>query len=456
MLGANIASPLMRRASVGSHQVGSGSDDPALGTDWPDETNTGVQSGVTLTDVTGDVASTADDQVIENLNITDGTITVTHERVIVKNCRITSGNTYGVKGTDPNGSDVAGLTTPPMVLHCEINGPANSTSLCGTVAFCNLSNCENGYICPQALDGMPQLHIHDNYMHDFVAGGEPHYDGIEMNGGNSNILIEHNVIDNENDQTSAIQMNNLAGTLSNVTVKNNKLSGGDFTIYCDGHFGASLMTGITIQDNDLGTGSVGYFDFNATSPNTFGNFDSSRGNVYPSGQSQDVLPGTALFTPSSALTSNDTNQDISLRMVATLAAAAPGTVRVAMHADGSHAMQATHIAIGKWNGTDADTTATPLEAQFGGTSGFDLAAGEYILSDAIDVSALGLASGDKVVVIFDIPNVIGQGQSLGTGNTNCTSWFKSSDQSWNVAAPSGYTQSANNNFSLMGIITEDA
>ena len=116
----------------------------ASGDGFPDASNTGVPAGSSLTPHSGDISSSANDQVIELLD-QSGIIEVTHDRVTVRKCRINGPGGTGnfvvvwVKGND-----------------CVIEDCENTNGVGGgkciwmegvtgcTVQRCDLSDAEDG------------------------------------------------------------------------------------------------------------------------------------------------------------------------------------------------------------------------------------------------------------------------------------------------------------------------
>src|SRR4029079_11360024 len=130
-----------------------------------------------------------------------------------------------------------------------INGVGNgdgTSGILGSGTFLNneIYNVENGI----ALNGNNTV-IKGNYIHDMNAAGSPHYDGIQIDGGNSNVVIEHNTIINNWGQTSAVMIDNYFGPISNIKVNDNYLAGGGYTIYSDGQFDGGTISGVQILNN---------------------------------------------------------------------------------------------------------------------------------------------------------------------------------------------------------------
>jgi hypothetical protein len=236
---------------------------------WPDATSTGVPVGVTLTPYNGNLVITTPGAVISGLDI-HGIVTVNAPGVTIENCRITNNNssawyvilTYG----------------DTIVQDCTIDGGgagANGINGGGTFLRNNISNLENG------IDPDDNTLIQDNYIHDLHASGWPHYDGIELGGydNQDNIIIRHNTVDMGNlGQTGAVNLTNDFGSISNVTIDNNLLKGGSYTIYTDNSHGGGPIANITITNNVIKPGQFGYFYFKTTKPTHNGNkdFDSGR------------------------------------------------------------------------------------------------------------------------------------------------------------------------------------
>ena len=143
----------------------------------------------------------------------------------------------------------------------QINGVGSnndgSHGIWGQGAFCrnNVYNVENG-ITLQSGGSV----IQDNYIHGLKASGSPHYDGIQIDGGQSNVTINHNTVINDWNQTSAVMINNGFGPISNISVDNNLLAGGGYTVYCDGQFSGGSITGVSFTNNHLKKGYFGLTD----------------------------------------------------------------------------------------------------------------------------------------------------------------------------------------------------
>ncbi len=216
---------------------------------WPDATNTGVPAGVTLTP-SGDVVITQAGAVVSGLNIT-GSVYIRADNVTLENCKVTSGGWAGVT-IDPG-------VTGAVVQNCTIDGTGRAPDgtgnqgIMGSGTFIgnNIFNVENGIV-----PGSNSV-IQGNYIHDLQAGGSPHYDGIQIDGGLSNIQISGNSIINQWGWTSAVMIDNGFGAVSNVTVTNNLLTGGAYTVYADSNLGTASITGVSFTNNHIGGAQYG-------------------------------------------------------------------------------------------------------------------------------------------------------------------------------------------------------
>lgn len=213
--------------------------------EWPDATTTGVPDGVTLTP-SGPVTTSADGEVIDALDIT-GTVIIGHDDVTLKQCRITVDQL--------NFAAISGSGANAVVQDCEIIGGAgtqgsyNGVQLAGSgaqILRCNIHNFENGV----SFTGNSQT-LQDSYIHDLYAtyaGATPHYDGTECGAG-SGFAVHHNRILNAQGQTSAVNFTGDFGNIDTVTITNNYLSGGTYTIYLDPK--TNTITQVTLDYNTL-------------------------------------------------------------------------------------------------------------------------------------------------------------------------------------------------------------
>lgn len=234
---------------------------------WPDASNTGVPAGTTLLP-SGNLVITQPGTVISGLDI-QGAVDIDAPNVTLKESRIRAAR-FDVVRVKPG---ITGVT----IQDCEIDGigtgndGSNGIRGSGTFLRNNIHNVENGI----TLDGGAT--IQDNYIHDLLASGAPHYDGIQIDGGVSNVLIRHNTIINPHAQTAAVMIDNYFGPIDEITVDNNRLIGGGYTVYSDGQFSGGPITAVTFTNNRLGKGRWGYSSFVGNKPAWHNNVDDATG-----------------------------------------------------------------------------------------------------------------------------------------------------------------------------------
>lgn len=254
-----------------------GSDLPPRAASFPDATNTGIPAGTTLTNSAGGTFSTPG-SVLDALNIT-GQVVIAANNITLKRSRIRDGGVFtivkindGVTGTIIEDCEIDGL---------GLSGTGGSFGIEGsaTIRRCNIFGVEN------ALVPTSGSVITDNYVHDLASPGEdPHYDCIQMDGGNhDNISIEHNTLICPPNQTAAVMIDNYFGSCSNITVNNNKLRGGSYTCYADAQFpGGGTLTNIRYTNNRIGGWQFGPFSINSTTlADGTGNVNDDTGNPIP-------------------------------------------------------------------------------------------------------------------------------------------------------------------------------
>jgi hypothetical protein len=229
---------------------------------WPDATNTGAPAGAIVASHDGPLVIEKVGTVISGLDIR-GPVYINAPNVTLQKCKVTAAHFVVIKIT------ASGAT----VQDCTINGTGSGNDGShgiqgtGTLLRNNISNVENGI----TVDGTSPTFIQDNYIHDLLASGSPHYDGIQIDGGISNVTIQHNTIINSYIQTSAVMIDNYYGAISNIKVDSNLLVGGGYTIYVDGHFNANPIVDVSITNNHLARGHWGITNFNKTTPLYKGN-----------------------------------------------------------------------------------------------------------------------------------------------------------------------------------------
>jgi len=106
--------------------------------------------------------------------------------------------------------------------------------------------------------------IQGNFIHSMNGTSKSHYDGIQADGGFSNLKILRNTVINQRDQTSAIMLDNYWGPIEDVTIDGNLLIGGGYTVYINevtrGQAKGGRLINIRFTNNRLSAGTWGHLD----------------------------------------------------------------------------------------------------------------------------------------------------------------------------------------------------
>jgi hypothetical protein len=227
---------------------------------YPDETNTGVPAGVTLT-LSGPINVTPKDAnattIIENKDI-KGSIVIKKGHVIIRNSRIDN--------TGPDGNKVAAIRlydgTTATVEDTDID--AGDAAL--AIGYRNYTlkrvDIKGGSDALRADGGVT---VTDSYIHDLNRQPESHNDILQTLSG-SNVTIRHNTLmpfkaepgtcGAEGDpMNAAYQFGSFNGNLSNVLVENNLVNGGNYTFNANWKKvddGTYTVTNVRIVNNKFG------------------------------------------------------------------------------------------------------------------------------------------------------------------------------------------------------------
>lgn len=406
------------------------------GTVYPDATNTGVASGVTLTTHNGDLVINTPGAVISGLDI-KGTVYINAPNVTLENCKVTS--------TDYSVINISGVTGT-IIQDCTIsgtgNGPAGQGGISGTGTF--LRNDISGTSDGIQVVGSNTV-VRDNYIHDLQSSGtEAHYDGIQLDGGFNNVTMEHNTVIGRD--TSCVMITNDFGGMDNIVVDRNLLLGQNdaaATIYV--YEKANLpgqITDVQVTNNVLGKGQWYWGDIQLTEPVWTNNVDYATGKIVsadgalssapvtqPAPQpSAPSAPAIASFSTDSGVAGDNITKDNTLELKGT--AAAGSTVKIY---DGSTQIgSTTATSTGTWDYitqvlTDAKHTLTATATNSSGTSAASAAlavtvdtkvAAPTIASDTVNsanqVVASGNAEANSTIKVYD-----GAAQ-VGTATTNAS------------------------------------
>jgi len=202
---------------------------------YPDETNTGVPTGTTLTNM-GQTTVETDGQIIENKRISGGLV-IDADNVIIRKCHIICPSFY----------PVVNYGTNLLIEDCEIE----ATTLDGTscVAFENYTIRRSNL--HGAVDGTKannNVTIEDCFIHDLGIGVDTHNDGTQTTSG-SNVVIRHCTyrLGNQEGVNSCIQFGNEGGMNMNWTIEDNLFDGGGLTF--NGSADPGQSSGIIVRNN---------------------------------------------------------------------------------------------------------------------------------------------------------------------------------------------------------------
>lgn len=241
------------------------------GTTFPNATTTGVPAGTTLTAYTGPMTITRDGTVIDG-KIINGTLRIEADNVVIKNSKITFNGSWGI---DAEGA--ANVTIQDNdIIGPGYSGTSNSAILgSGNFLRNDISKVENGI----TLQGGASV-VKGNYIHNLEnSGADPHYDGIQVYGGQNGVLIEDNTVLARD--TSSIFIANLYGAVNNVKVNHNYLAGADIALRVEGTKSSNPITGVSITNNYVEKGYWGYYVIEKASPAMSGNIEFLPGTYTP-------------------------------------------------------------------------------------------------------------------------------------------------------------------------------
>ncbi|MGB7982160.1 MAG: DUF4082 domain-containing protein [Candidatus Nanopelagicales bacterium] len=215
---------------------------------FPSAATTGVPAGTSLSAYTGPSRITNAGTVIENKLITTPlVITSSANNVKIRNCRIAARgfwlvlNDEGATNLQITDSELDGL-----------NNTNNDAAVAGrnyTLTRVNIHNTVDG------LKLGSNVTVRDSFIHDLVVAGDSHNDGMQSLGA-ADVLIEHNTIISPRASTSAIILSTGSGAQHRITMRNNLLGGGAYTVYGGyqpGMDSLSRVSDIVITDNRITT-----------------------------------------------------------------------------------------------------------------------------------------------------------------------------------------------------------
>lgn len=259
---------------------------------WPTEATTGHDPATVFEpdDITT-VFTSADDEIIENRNMFAGLV-VRHSGVTVRNCFIRARG-FIVAINPVHDEDGTTIVSNILIEDCTMDGygrrnPGATGIVFGgvdvTVQRCNIYRVGDG--TTSFGHAYPSnIIFRDNFIHHLHSSpGTPHYDGMQFDGGNINVTVDHNTIFNENSDTSTVSFNSYGGPCDNMTMSNNCLFGAGYTVLLleVTNPGADTipMTNVYVFNNQLQIGHWGYWQVNITPNRWDGNQYLTHGGLF--------------------------------------------------------------------------------------------------------------------------------------------------------------------------------
>jgi hypothetical protein len=269
---------------------------------FPDATNSGVPAGTTLKAVPGDVSGgtgwtyssakqevdvTGNGAVLTGLSIPYN-VNITASNVTLSNDRIVTTGTFGISIRHTSNVTIQNSTiTGTNATSGRLNSAISDVYGDSTNMVIKNNNITDFRSAVQIVGGL----VTGNYIHDpgYIKGD--HTNGVIANGGTQQLTITHNTILNPLDQTDAITLDTdqVDGPVSNKTIEDNLLAGGDYPIYGGTAFGHTTAN-ILIENNRFGQayypaggqfGPVAYFSGSAAGNVWSGNTWINSGKLIP-------------------------------------------------------------------------------------------------------------------------------------------------------------------------------
>jgi hypothetical protein len=199
---------------------------------YPDATNTGVPAGTKLTAQTGATSVTKAGTTIKDLAVT-GEILVEANDTTVEDDEVTAG-----AGSGNRGIYIAPGVTGTVIDHVTCHGAGKGTQYC-IFNKDSSTKIEASYLynCGECLNG-PGTIANSFFDVTAVISGE-HYEDIYYGGGEGPLIVNHDTMLNPQGQTATIFASTDFGNQTTLTITNNLLAGGGYTLYG----GTSCTTG---------------------------------------------------------------------------------------------------------------------------------------------------------------------------------------------------------------------
>ena len=243
------ASPAPASAPSSSQPAGASSSASAPAASFPTAATTGISAGTVLKKMGSITVNTAG-TVIQNAEI-DGCVTLgsNADNVVIKNSLIRSNGCIWLVLNDNGGSNLT-------ITDSELDGQNNTS---GDAAVAGRNYTLERVNIHGTVDGAKlgdNVTVRDSYIHDLAMSSSSHNDGLQSLG-SVNVNLQHNTIITPAGGTSAIILSTgSAPAIRNVTINDNLLAGGAYTVYGGYQQGVdtlSKVSNILIENNRFST-----------------------------------------------------------------------------------------------------------------------------------------------------------------------------------------------------------
>ncbi len=221
---------------------------------YPDSTNTGVPAGTTLKSQTNDITVTTPGTTIKDVAL-EGSISVEANNTTIEDTDVT------VNGTQTCGESCGGRgiwikpgVTGTLIQNVACHGGALSGS--NVTQYCVMSNNSTttikqlyAYNCTECLAG--PMNLSNSFINESGATiPQEHYEDIYYGGGGGPLIVNHNTMLNQQGQTAVVFASVDFGNQTTLTITNNLMAGGGYTIYGGGSGSGGKVVGpVTITGN---------------------------------------------------------------------------------------------------------------------------------------------------------------------------------------------------------------
>lgn len=213
----------------------------------PGATNTGVPAGTVLNPYTGPHTITADNTVIDSKDVT-GALIIRAKNVVVKNSKVHD-DMNAVAGIYVDGGSAT--ITDTEIYNFEIG----ITYANWTAIRVNIHD-----VTFDATKASSNVRLQDSWLHAPKPQSDAHWDGVQVQNGVTNTVIQGNNIESTGGGTnSALFLCPDLGPSTNgpLTVTGNWLDGGNYALWVlDGNNGQYFINNISVTGNRFGRSSL--------------------------------------------------------------------------------------------------------------------------------------------------------------------------------------------------------